>query len=497
MKLFVYFLVGMSFLSSTNSLRAELPPVLELYRQNTLQVVKKGLGQHFTAQDYSLQLKVTEKKSSNYAGEGLEMKDANGEIPKTGLYLPKVKDVLGETRYLLGKVSLKLEINKELDEEKATAIKEQVAKWAKINPARGDQFAFDYRLKPSIAVQLPVVPLTEEQVEQSFFASFPTKVVGLSVLGLLLLIWGFKRAKVTTPKTETRQEEEMDLASDLQNIEIDSDFEELEIDREISSSIDEDIDFAAEVEMSANFDIEIDLELDLDHVIADAEEAITAAELEIHEQESFSEILEAASKVAPEVDFSFLNSADETKLLALIHKETPIVKALILNKLALAKGEEVYQKLDDDEQFAAVCEISNLGILTQEDLEDLASELKVKLSKLGRAKLKLAATQAKPVAKVSEFTFEKISTLPFKFITDLVNRIVLVDLGIALVYAPKEVREKMLLCLDAQRRKEFIRSAGQIRANEFESFAKQELILKLAGDLASSHSSNLAKIANG
>ncbi len=496
MKLFVYLLVGMSFLSSTTSLRAELPPVLELYRQETLSTIKMGLGQHFTAQEYSLRLKVTEKKESNYAGEGLEMKDANGEIPKSGVYLPKVKDVLGETKYLLGKVSLKLEINKELDEEKANAIKEQVAGWAKINPTKGDNFAFDYRLKPHVAVQLPTAPLTEEQVEESFFSGFPTKVVGLSALGLLLLIWGFKRAKVTTAKTETGQEEKMTSTNDLHDTEMDTTLEELNISTEETITTG-DVDFVTEMEMSANFDIEMDFELDLDNVIRDAEEAITAAETEINEKESFSEILEAAAHVESEVDFGFLNDADETKLLVLIKKETPIVKALILSQLALAKSEEVYQELSDAEQFAAVCEISNLGVLTHDDLENLASELKIKLAKPQKAKLKLAASQAKPVKSASQFTFENIATLPFKFITDLVNRIVLVDLGIALVYAPKEVREKMLLCLDAQRRKEFIRSAGQIRANEYESFAKQELILKLAEDLAASQSSELEKIAHG
>lgn len=491
MKLFVYLFLGISFLTTATTAMAEIPPVLELYRQKTVQSVNQGLLSHLQAKDYKVSFSVTANKSAEYVGEGLELKEANGEIPETGLYLPKVKDVLGETKYLLGKVTLKVNIHKELEEEQAQIIKEQIAKWAKINPNKGDVFSFDYRLKPSLAVQLPAASLEPEISEEPILTGMPLKEIGLSLLAVFLLLWGLKKAIITEPKTEKKRETDMELLKDLEMEENDF-FEGLE-------NL-ENVDLEAEVDLNTNFDLGMDFELniDLDSVIQDAEEAIFASEKVIEEEATFSEILVETQKEKSQIDFSFLSLASEEQLLRLIRKETSVVRALILNQLPFKLGEEIYELMTEDEQFSAVCEISHLSILEESDLLDLSEELKQKLQNIQKTGLKLAASQTKVEVKPAmDFHFENIANLPFKFITSLVGRIVLVDLAVALSHAPKNVREKMLLCLDSQRRKEFIRNATQVRANEFESLAKQELILKLAADLASAESSDLVKIANG
>ena len=491
MKLFVYLFLGISFLTSATAAMAEIPPVLELYRQETIKAVKKGLLTHMEGKDYTVNLKVTVNKTAEYVGEGLEIKRSNGEIPESGLYLPQVKDVLGETKYLLGKVSLKVNINKELDEENALVIKNQIAKWAKINPTKGDVFSFDYRLKPHVAVQLPAAHLEPEIAEEPILTGLPLKETGLTLLAVFLLFWGLKKAIITEPKTDKKRETTMERGQILEADEEKELFEGLE-------NL-ENLDLEAEVDLNTNFDLDMDFELniELDSVIQEAEEAIFESEQLLEEEAPFAEILIETQKQQSQHDFGFLGEASLEKLQRLITKETAVVRALILNQLPLAMGEELYQMLSEDEQFSATCEISNLSALHEEDLLALSLELKQKLSKLGKAGLTLAASKKATETKAAiDFQFENIADLPFKFITSLVSRIVLVDLGIALSHAPKNVREKMLLCLDSQRRKEFIRSATKVRANEFDSFAKQELILKLASDLAHAESSDLVKIAN-
>ncbi len=243
--------------------------------------------------------------------------------------------------------------------------------------------------------------------------------------------------------------------------------------------------------MDSNFSLELDFEygMELDPVIRESEKAVHRVEtarnatdpLNLQAAIITSEFSQSAA------DFGFLQGLTATQLQGLLKGESPLVRALVLNRLPLAQAQAQYQGFSEQEKLELVFEMGNLQLLTGEEQHALAEELTVKVqrqTKRVQADLKLFAGQAAGSKnRVRLGKMEDLLALPHEEVAELAHQTDLHLLMTALFHAPKPVKEKMVLALDSQRRHQFLDQAPRFMVSLADSLSRQQELLDQANAL--------------